>query len=61
MDRVKGFFGRILKVDELREANWLLHAQKIVIHPEYNRTSKEQIFAQTATLENCVKTVPSKV
>ena len=37
-ERIRGLVGRVLSVDELRR--FFLHAEKIVIHPEYDAESE---------------------
>lgn len=54
LQKVKGFFGRVLKVDELRQAHWLLHAEKIIIHPSYAKTNMWQHDIALVKLEEDV-------
>lgn len=56
MQRLKGFIGRVLSVDELRHDHWYLHAEKIVIHPGYD---KNNLWQHDIALVKLEEDVPS--
>ena len=43
VERVRGLLGRLLDDDEMR--HWVLHAERINIHPNYSHASKTRRYS----------------
>jgi len=41
-ERVRGLVGRLLDDDDMR--HWYIHADKIVLHPNYTNSSQNQLI-----------------